>query len=78
MSGINAPEAVLTDALNSGSSDAIGGIGIGAFDQSLGVQVAGAGIEAAKDMLTKRLKRVKQPLRAGYPLLLRDNTKKRK
>lgn len=76
MIGINAPEAILTDAVNSGSSDAIGGFGIGAFDQSLGIQVAGAGIEAAKDMLTKRLKRVKQPLKAGYPLLLRDNTKK--
>lgn len=78
MIGINAPEAVLTDAVNSGTSDAIGGFGIGAFDQSLGVQVAGAGIEAAKNMLTRRLKRVKQPLKAGYPLLLRDNTKKLK
>lgn len=76
MIGINAPEAVLTDAVNAGSSDLVGGFGIGAFDQSLGVQVAGAGIEAAKNMLTKRLKRVKQPLKAGYPLLLRDNTKK--
>lgn len=78
MVGINAPEAILTDAVNLGSSDAISGFGIGAFDQNLGVQVAGAGIEAAKNMLTKRLKRVKQPLKAGYPLLLRDNTKKLK
>jgi len=76
MIGINAPEAVLTDAVNAGSSDAIGGFGIGAFDQSLGVQVAGAGIDAAKNMLTRRLKRVKQPLKAGYPLLLRDDTRK--
>jgi hypothetical protein len=76
MLGINAPEAVLTDALNSGSSDAVNGFGIGAFDQSLGVQVAGAGIDAAKNLLTRRLKRVKQPLKAGYPLLLRDNSKK--
>lgn len=78
MVGINAPEAVLTDALNRGSSDAIGNFGIGAFDQSLGVQVAGAGIDAAKNLLTRRLKRVKQFLKAGYPLLLRDNTKKLK
>jgi hypothetical protein len=78
MIGINAPEAVLTDALNTGSSDAVSGLGIGAFDQSLGLQVAGAGIDAAKNLLTRRLKRVKQPLKAGYPLLLRDNTKKAK
>lgn len=76
MIGINAPEAVLTDAVNSGSSDAISGFGIGGFDQSLGIQVAGAGIDAAKNLMTKRLKRVKQTLKAGYPLLLRDNTKK--
>jgi hypothetical protein len=77
MVGINAPEAVLTDAVNRGSSDAISGLGIGGgFDQSLGIQVAGAGIEAAKNMLSRRLKRVKQPLRAGYPLLLRDNNKR--
>lgn len=75
MKGINAPEAVLTDALNTGSVDAVGSVELG-FDQSLGTQIAGAGIDAAKSLFSKRLKRVKQKLKRGYPLLLRDNTKK--
>ncbi len=72
MVGINAPDALLTDAVNTGSTDAIGSIGLG-FDQSLTTQIAGAGIDAAKGLLTKKLKRIKQKLKAGYPLLLRIN-----
>ncbi|SMD01501.1 conjugative transposon protein TraM [Pedobacter nyackensis] len=78
MRGINAPEALLTDAVNSGGSDAIGGMGIMGFDQSLTTQIAGAGIDAAKSLFTKKLRRIRQKLKAGYPLLLRDNTKKLK
>lgn len=78
MRGINAPEVLLNDAVNSGGSDAIGGIGLMSFDQSLTTQIAGAGIDAAKSVFTKKLRRIKQKLKAGYPLLLRDNTKKLK
>ena len=74
MSGINAPEAILADAVNGGVADAAGSIGITGFD--LTTQIAGAGIDAARSLLTKKLKRIRQPLKDGYPLLLRDNTKK--
>jgi len=74
MSGINAPEALLTEAVNGGVSDAAGSIGITGFD--LTTQIAGAGLDAAKNLLTKKVGKVKQSLKAGYPLLLRDNTKK--
>lgn len=76
MAGINAPEALLTDAVNSGTTDMIGGFGMTGFD--LTTQIAGAGIDAAKQLLTKKIGRIKQNLKAGYPLLLRDNTKKLK
>ncbi len=76
MTGINAPEAVLSDAVNGGVVDAAGSIGITGFD--LTTQIAGAGIDAARSLLTKRLKRIKQPLKSGYAVLLRDNTKKQK
>jgi len=78
MQGINAPEVLLTDAINEGSSDAIGSIGLMGINQSLSTQIAGAGIDAAKSLFTKRIKRVKQKFKAGYPLLLRDNSKKLK
>ncbi|MEQ7802243.1 conjugative transposon protein TraM [Pedobacter sp. ASV1-7] len=78
MPGINAPEALLTDAVNRGSVDAVSSIGLMGFDQSLSTQIAGAGLDAAKSLFNKKVKRVKQKLKAGYPLLLRDNTKKLK
>lgn len=76
MAGINAPEAMLTDAVNGGITDAAGSIGITGFD--LTTQLAGAGIDAARSLLIKKVGRVKQNLKSGYPLLLRDNTKKMK
>lgn len=76
MEGINAPEAMLNDAVKGGITDAAGSIGITGFD--LTTQIAGAGIDAAKSLLTKKVGKVKQSLKAGYPLLLRDNTKRPK
>lgn len=76
MEGINAPEALLNDAVKGGITDAAGTIGITGFD--LTTQIAGAGIDAAKSLLTKKVGKVKQSLKAGYPLLLRDNTKRPK
>ncbi|KIA92295.1 hypothetical protein OC25_17585 [Pedobacter kyungheensis] len=76
MVGINAPEALLSDAVNGGAIDATGSIGITGFD--LTTQIAGAGIDAARSLLTKKIGRIKQNLKAGYPLLLRDNSRKLK
>ncbi|WP_316818428.1 conjugative transposon protein TraM [Pedobacter nyackensis] len=73
MEGLNAPEAMLTDALNSGTVDASSSIGLGGFEQSLVTQVAGAGIDAAKGLLSKKLRRVKVSLKAGEEVLLRNN-----
>ena len=74
MPGINAPEALLSEAIGEGSAGAISGIGISGFD--LPTQIAGAGLDAAKSLMTRRIKRVKQKVKAGYPVLLRDNAKK--
>ncbi|WP_316753268.1 conjugative transposon protein TraM [Pedobacter gandavensis] len=73
MIGINAPEAMLTDALNSGTDQAVRDVGLIGFDQSLATQVAGAGIDAAKNLMSKKLRRVKVKLEAGQIVLLRNN-----
>lgn len=75
MRGINAPEALLAEAIGSGSVDAMSSVGLMGFDQNLGTQVAGAGLDAAKGFLSKKIKRMKQKLVAGYPVLLRDNNR---
>lgn len=73
MVGINAPEAMLGDAATSGADDAVRSIGMYGLDQSVATQVAGAGIDAAKNMFSKRLRKAKVKLKAGQPVLLRNN-----
>ncbi|WP_461791661.1 conjugative transposon protein TraM [Pedobacter sp.] len=69
MVGINAPEALLSDAVRGGGVDAMGSFGMMGMD--LTTQLAGAGIDAARGLLSKKLKRIRQPLKNGYQVLLR-------
>ncbi|RBQ06794.1 conjugative transposon protein TraM [Pedobacter miscanthi] len=73
MLGLDAPEAVLASSVNDGADNAIGDLSLNNFDGSLATQVAGAGIDAAKSMLSKKLRKVKVKLRGGQAVLLRDN-----
>jgi hypothetical protein len=75
MIGINVPEAVLQDAVSVSAGNAAGRIQMLSADQSLGLQAAGAGLDAAKNLFSKKLRRLKIKLKAGYPLLLRNNNK---
>ncbi|RNL54613.1 conjugative transposon protein TraM [Pedobacter jejuensis] len=73
MIGIDAPEAEISEAAGSGINDALQGMQILSMDQSLGIQAAGAGIDAAKSLLSKKAKRIRIKLKAGQQLLLRNN-----
>jgi hypothetical protein len=46
------------------------------MDPSLGAQAASAGIQAAKTLISKKVKLVKVTVKAGYQVLLRDNNQK--
>jgi conjugative transposon TraM protein len=78
MKGINAPEAVLTETMNNGANNALGDIQLMTMDQSLATQMAGAGLDAAKSLLSKKLKRIKVKLKAGQTVLLRNNELRKK
>lgn len=71
--GIEAPEALLTDAINGGSDEAVRNLQFMTLDQSMGAQIAGAGIETAKNLFSKKVKRIKVKLKANHPILLRNN-----
>jgi len=43
------------------------------MDESMGAQAATAGINAAKGLFSKKIKRVKGKLKGGHQLLLRVN-----
>lgn len=76
MLGIDAPEAILTDAVNSGTDQAVRDIGLMGIDQTLATQVAGAGIDAAKNLMSRKLRKVKVKIQAGRSILLRNNQQK--
>lgn len=73
MLGINAPEAELGDAAENGVNAALQNMEFITMDQSIGVQAASAGINAAKGLLSKKVKRIKVKLKGGESLLLRNN-----
>ncbi|WP_240618555.1 conjugative transposon protein TraM [Pedobacter yonginense] len=71
--GISAPDAVVGQAISGGADDAVRSLQFMTMDQSMGAQVAGAGIDAAKSLFSKKVKRVKIKFKPGYSVLLRNN-----
>jgi conjugative transposon TraM protein len=76
MDGIYIPGAITRDVSKQSADRAIQGIGLTTMDPSLGAQAAGAGIEAARDLISKKVKLVKVTVKAGYQVLLRDEKQK--
>ncbi|VTR41217.1 conjugative transposon protein TraM [Sphingobacterium thalpophilum] len=69
--GLDAPEAVISETANMGADRAISGIGLYGLDNSLTTQLAGAGIDAARSAVSKRLRKIKVRIKAGEQVLLR-------
>jgi conjugative transposon TraM protein len=76
LDGIYIPGAIARDVAKSSADRSIQSVGLTSFDQSLGAQAAGAGIEAAKSFLSKKIKLIKVMVKAGYKVLLRDDKQK--
>lgn len=75
MIGIPLPDGQLNEAWRSGSDQAIQSLTMLPYDASTEVQIAGAGISAAKNLFSKKVKRIQFKLPDGYPILIRDNQK---
>lgn len=74
--GIDAPEAELGQAAGNGTNDALSSMEFLPMDQTLSTQAASAGINAAKGLIGKKVKKIRVKLKGGQQILLRDNTKK--
>lgn len=70
--GIYIPGAISRDVAKQSTSQGIQDIQMYSMDNSLEVQAASAGIEAAKGLFSKKAKLIKVNLKAGYQLLLKD------
>jgi conjugative transposon TraM protein len=72
--GIYIPGAITRDAAKQASDDALQNIQLMSLDQSIGAQAAGAGIEAAKGLFSKKAKLTKVTVKAGYQIYLVDSS----
>ncbi|MDB5158710.1 MAG: traM [Mucilaginibacter sp.] len=74
MPGIPAPEAELAGAAGNGADNAVSSMQFLSMDQNLATQAAAGGIQAAKGLFSKKVRRIKVHLKNGYPVLLRNNS----
>ncbi len=72
MKGIYVPGAITRKAAKQAAGNATQSIGLTTFDPSLGARAAGAGIEAAKKLINKKVKRISVTIKAGYKVLLKN------
>ena len=74
--GIHIPGSINRDVSKESANEAITGVGMTTLDPSLAAQATSAGIQAAKSLLSKKVKLVKVTVKAGYSVLLKDNNQK--
>ena len=75
--GIYIPGAISRDVAKQATSQGIQDIQMYSMNNSLEVQAATAGIEAAKGLFSKKVKLIKVTLKAGYQILLKDKNASR-
>lgn len=74
LEGIYVPGAITRDAAKQASENALQNMQLMTLDPSLAAQATSAGIEATKGLLSKKAKLLKVTIRAGYRVLLINNT----
>jgi conjugative transposon TraM protein len=76
LTGIYIPGAINRDVAKSSADRSVQTLGVTTLSDSWGAQAAGAGIEAAKGLFSRKVKLIKVNLKAGYSVLLRDEKQK--
>ncbi|OIR01277.1 hypothetical protein GALL_165650 [mine drainage metagenome] len=76
LQGIYIPGSINRDVAKESSNEAINALGLTTLDPSLAAQATGAGIQAAKTLLSKKVKQIKVTIKEGYKILLKDNNQK--
>lgn len=77
LEGIYIPGSISSETARQSTDRSMNGMRMTTIDPSLGAQAAGAGIDAAKSLLTKKVKLVKVTVKAGYKVLLVDKNASR-
>jgi len=74
--GIYMPGAIGREVAKQSTDQAVQSMGLSSLDATLGAQAASAGIQAAKSFIGKKVKQVRVSVRAGYSVLLYDQSSK--
>jgi conjugative transposon TraM protein len=77
LAGIYIPGAINRDVAKQSADRSLQTLGMTTLDASLEAQMAGAGIETAKTLLSKKVRLIKVVVKAGYQVLLRDEKQNR-
>ncbi|MDT3402325.1 conjugative transposon protein TraM [Mucilaginibacter terrae] len=73
LEGVSVPDAVTNDALRNGATTGVQSMDLMNLDPSLSAQLATAGVNTAKGLFSKKVKRIKAKLQDKRPILLRVN-----
>lgn len=76
LDGIYIPGAITRDVAKQSADRSMQTLGLTTLDPSWQAQAAGAGIEAAKTLFSRKVKLVKVQVKAGYKVLLRNDRDK--
>ena len=77
LDGIFIPGAINRDVAKASADQSMQSLGVTTLDDSWSSQAAGAGIEAAKTLFSKKVKLVKVVVKSGYQVLLKDKKEKK-
>lgn len=72
MEGLYVPGTLEQSVLKESADNSIQSAGAGTYGLSLGSKIAGAGLDAAKSLFSKKVKVIRVTVEAGYRVLLRD------
>lgn len=71
LTGIHIPGLLGRDVAKQSADQGVNSLNVMTLDPSIGAQAAGAGIQAAKSFLGRKVRQVRVTIRAGYQVLLR-------
>jgi conjugative transposon TraM protein len=78
LAGIYIPGSINRDVSKASADEAVSSLGLTSLDPSLGAQAASAGIQAAKTLISKKIKLIRVSVKAGYKVLLKDLNQNKK
>ena len=71
--GIHIPGVLTRDVAKESAVEGINDVGLTSYDPTIGAQAASAGIQAARTLLSRKVKLIRVSVKSGYQVLLRNN-----